>query len=60
DLIHRVNVRIGLMHEDNSPTDQYSEFVQDQITWSIRNADFIQSMNSAEKARDYVNQHIND
>jgi len=60
DLIHRVNVKLGLMHEDNSPTDEYADFVKDQITWALRNTDFIQSINTAEKARAYVNEHIND
>jgi hypothetical protein len=60
DLVHRVNVKLGLMTEDNSPTDQYTEFLKDHFTWSLRNTDFIQSLNTAEKARDYVNQHIND
>jgi hypothetical protein len=58
DLVHRVNVKIGLMNEDNTPTDQYVEFLKDHFTWSLRNSDFIQSINSAEKARAYVNEHL--
>jgi len=60
DLIHRVSVKIGLLNEDNTPTDHYAEFVEDEIAWALRNTDFIQSINTAEKARDYVNEHIND
>jgi hypothetical protein len=60
DLVHRVNVKIGLMSEDNTPTDQYAEFLKDHFAWSLQNTDFIQSINTAEKARAYVNQHLNE
>jgi hypothetical protein len=60
DLVQKVNIKIGLMTEDNKPTDDYAEFVKGHIVWVFRNTDFIESINSAEKARDYVNKHLND
>jgi len=60
DLIHRVSVKVGVMNEDNTPTEQFEEFAKDEIAWALRNTDFIQSINTAEKAREYVNEHIND
>ena len=60
DLVHRVSVKIGLINEDNSPGAAYAGFVREHLSWAIQNADFIQSINTPEKARAYVNAHIND
>jgi len=58
ELIRRVSVKIGLMNEDFTPGDEYVSFVRDHITWAYRNADFIASLNSKEKAVAYVNEHF--
>ena len=58
ELARRVNVKIGLMEDDYTPGDNYQEFVAEHITWAIRNTDFIQSINTAEKARAYVDQNF--
>jgi hypothetical protein len=58
ELIRRVSVKIGLMDDDYTPGDNYQQFLADHITWVIRNREFIQSINSTDKARDYVNQHF--
>jgi hypothetical protein len=58
ELINRVSVKIGLMNEDFTPGDKYQAFVEEHTSWIIRNFDFIQSVNTAEKARAYVNEHF--
>ena len=58
ELIQRVSVKIGLMNEDFTPGDKYQAFVEEHASWSIRNLDFIQSINTPEKARAYVNDHF--
>jgi hypothetical protein len=60
ELIRRVSVRIGLMDEDYTPGDNYQEFIEQHVSWAIRNTDFIQSINTAEKARAYVNSNFPD
>ena len=58
ELIQRVSVKIGLMNEDFTPGDKYQAFVEEHASWIIRNFDFIQSVNTSEKARAYVNEHF--
>ena len=58
ELLRRVTVKIGLMDEDFTPGPNYQTFVAAHVSWAIRNTDFIQSLDSAEKAREYVNEHF--
>lgn len=58
ELLRRVSVKIGLMDDDYTPGDNYSTFVQAHVTWVISNTDFVQSIGSQEKAREYVNQNF--
>ena len=58
ELIRRVSIKIGLMDEDYTPGDNYQSFVSDHVDWALRNTDFINSINTPEKARAYLNQHM--
>jgi len=58
EMLRRVSVKLGLMSEDFTPGDEYVGFVRDHVVWAIRNTDFIQSLDSKEKAVDYVNEHF--
>ena len=58
ELLRRVSVKLGLMNDDFSPGDQYLGFIKDHAIWAIQNTDFIQSINSQEKAVAYVNEHF--
>ena len=58
ELVRRVLVKMGLMNEDYTPGDKYSNFMAQHIAWGGRNADFIVSINTPEKARAYVNEHF--
>ena len=58
ELIRRVSIKIGLMGEDYTPGDNYQSFVSEHFEWATRNTDFITSINTPEKARAYINQHM--
>jgi hypothetical protein len=58
ELLRRVSVKLGLMNEDYTPGDDYLSFVKDHVVWAMRNTEFIQSMDTKEKALAYVNEHF--
>jgi len=59
-LMKRVNQKLGLMDANGQITDSYTDFAKDHIIWIIRNTDWIKDYNTKEKARAYVDEHIND
>ena len=58
ELIRRVSVKIGLMEDDYTPGANYQTFIAEHVSWAIRNRAFIVSLDSPEKAREYVNEHF--
>ena len=56
-LTMRVIRKIGL--GDGSGAD-HQEFVKAHLTWAMKNLEFIQSVNTPEKARAYVEEHIDE
>ena len=60
DIVHRVWRKLGLMDADGTPNDKYAEFVKDHVSWLLQNHEFATSLNTPEKARAYVEAHIND
>jgi|SRR5829696_8404454 len=60
ELIRRVSVKIGLMDDDYTPGPNFQTFVAAHVSWAIRNRNFIASLDTPEKARDYVNEHFPD
>ena len=59
ELIRRVTVKLGLTNEDFTPSgDEYERFLSAHVEWVIRNGRFIQSINTPEKARAYVNENF--
>ena len=58
ELIRRVSIKIGLMNEDYTPGENSRSFVSEHFEWAARNTDFINSVNTAEKARAYLNEHM--
>lgn len=60
ELLHRVSVKIGLMDDDYSPGAEYQSFLTSHVSWVLRNSDFIQSLDTPEKARAYVDQNFPD
>jgi len=58
ELIRRVSIKIGLLDEDYTPGENYQSFVAEHVDWALKNTDFINSINTPEKARAYLNQHM--
>ena len=58
--IQRVWRKLGLTDSDGTPNDKYTEFTKDHIAWLFRNSDFLQEINTEQKARAYVDAHIDD
>ncbi len=58
ELLQRVSVRLGLMEDDFTRGAAHEAFVEEHVTWAISNTDFILSLNTAEKARAYVNSNF--
>ena len=56
----RVWRKLGLTDASGSPNENYAKFARDHIGWLFRNSDFTNEMNTEEKARAYVEAHIND
>jgi predicted metalloprotease len=59
-LMHKVWEKLGLMKTDGTPTDEYGPFLKEHFKWIFSNTDFIQSINTPEKARAYVDAHMED
>jgi hypothetical protein len=59
-LIQRVLHKIGLLTEDNNLSDDYASFTKEHMEWAKKNTTFIQSVLTPEKARAYVDAHMND
>lgn len=60
DTMVRVWKKLGLTGADGTPNQNYTTFARDHIGWLFRNSDFLQEVNTEEKARAYVNAHIDD
>lgn len=58
EVIRRVSIKIGLMDEDYTPGPNYQSFVAEHVDWALKNTDFINSINTPEKARAYLNSHM--
>lgn len=58
EVVRRVSVKLGLMDDDFTPGPAYQKFVEEHIGWIMRNTDFIKTVNTPEKARAYVNEHL--
>jgi hypothetical protein len=60
DTMVRVWKKLGLTGADGTPNENYTTFAREHIGWLFRNSDFLQEVNTEEKARAYVNAHIDD
>lgn len=58
ELTLRVLKKIGYFKADGTPTDDYPQFIKDHFTWALSNVEFINSINTPEKARAYVDEHL--
>ncbi len=59
-LMQRVNIKLGLFTDDGSPSEDYAGFVRNHISWLLTNSDFTRTIDTPEKARAFVEAHLND
>lgn len=57
ELMRRVIRKLGFFEGTG---DDYAQFIQEHATWAIRNREFYATINTPEKARAYINAHIDD
>ena len=57
ELMSRVMDKIGL---SQSKPEENQQFMKDHLVWIFKNTSFIKEINTPEKARAYVEEHIND
>lgn len=60
DLVQRVNKKLGLTDATGAPNEHYVGFVKDHVSWVLKNGEFAKSLDTPEKARAYVEAHIDD
>ena len=56
-LMLRMLTKIGF---PNGQGAGYTDFVKEHFAWAMKNMEFMESVNTAEKARAYVEEHIDD
>ncbi len=59
-LFQKVMTKLGLFKADGSPSDAYADFVRDHVGWLLKNSDFARTVDTPEKARAYVDAHLDD
>ena len=60
EIFQRVMKKLGLMDASGTNTREHEQFVTDHFTWAMKNLSFIQSINTPDKAKAYVEAHIDD
>ena len=56
-LLLRVLAKIGF---PNGTGPGYNEFMEEHLTWAMKNFEFMDTINTAEKGRAYIDAHIDD
>jgi hypothetical protein len=57
ELMARVMEKLGL---NGTKQEENADFMKEHLIWVFKNSAFIKEINTQEKARAYVNEHIND
>ncbi len=58
ELQRRVWVKIGIVEEDFTQGNRFGEFAADHLGWAARNYRWILTIDTPEKARAYINEHL--
>lgn len=58
ELLQKTLKKIGLFKADGTPAADYEQFVKDHTSWALQNTSFITSINTPEKAKAYVDAHL--
>jgi cytoskeletal protein RodZ len=59
EMMQRVIRKLGFVTASGVSPD-YAQFVKEHAEWAMRNREFINSVNTPEKARAYLEEHIDD
>ncbi|HKB67132.1 MAG TPA: hypothetical protein VKC61_14845 [Pyrinomonadaceae bacterium] len=59
EMMQRVMRKLGFV-TDSGVAPDYAQFLQEHAEWAHRNQEFINSVNTQESARAYLNAHIDD
>ncbi len=59
EMMQRVIRKLGFVTDAGVSSD-YAQFLQEHAEWAHRNQDFINSINTPDKALAYLNEHIDD
>lgn len=59
EMMQRVMRKLGFFTASGVSSD-YAQFVKEHAEWAMRNREFINSVNTPEKARAYLEEHIDD
>src|SRR5437867_9479043 len=59
EMMQKVIRKLGFVTNTGVSRD-YAQFVKDHAEWAMRNREFIESVNTQDRARAYVNAHIDD
>ncbi len=57
ELIARVLRKIGFVKPDATITADYQQFLKEHVAWARKNAEFVNSVNTPQKARAYLKAH---
>ena len=57
-LILQAYQKIGLFDQNGRPTPGYQTFIRNSVSWAFKDTEFIQTINTPEKAREYVMSHL--
>ena len=58
ELQRRVWSKLGLLNDDFSQGDKFAEFGAAHVGWLIRNYQWVGSLDTPEKARAYIDEHL--
>jgi len=59
-LMQKVFTSLGLFDANGLYTDDYSDFIRDHTSWMLKNSDFMRTIDTPDKARAYVEAHLDD
>ena len=57
-LLSEAGKKIGIVDSKGRPTSSYSTFIKGSVNWAMTDTTFIRSVDTPEKARQYVNAHM--
>jgi TonB family protein len=57
-LTMKVSKKIGIIDENNKPTEYYKTFLAGMFKWAARDTEFVKKIDTKQKAVDYINSQI--